>query len=258
MVHNISSLNAIVTGGASGLGAVISRRLGEHGVNVCINGLPSDQPAAEVICKEISEKSNVKCTFIVADISNPQACDAVVAHAVKELGGLDIVIANAGWTRHAAWSDLDAFPEEDWLKSFRINTLSVMWLFKAATPIFKKTFEDTGRAGVVITTNSIAGTGPTGSSLPYSVTKAAQLRMVEGLARDNGPWARVNAVCPGLIITPFSQAYGEERMKALKQESPLKKEANLEDCAEVFMMLCQNDSITGKRITVDCGLSKVS
>lgn len=103
-----------------------------------------------------------------------------------------------------------------------------MWLFKAATPILKKTFEETGRAGCIITTNSIAGTGPTGSSLPYSVTKAAQLRMTEGLARDNGPWARVNAVCPGLIITPFSAAYGEERMNALRAQSALKKETSLE------------------------------
>lgn len=103
-----------------------------------------------------------------------------------------------------------------------------MWLFKTASSHLKKTFEETGRAGAVISTNSIAGTGPTGSSLPYSVTKAAQLRMTEGLARDNGPWARVNAVCPGLIITPFSVAYGEENINNLKQQSPLKKEAGLE------------------------------
>lgn len=103
-----------------------------------------------------------------------------------------------------------------------------MWLFKAATPIMKKTFEETGRVGVVISTNSIAGTGPTGSSLPYSVTKAGQLRMVEGLARDNGPWARINAVCPGLIVTPFSVAYGAENIKNLEEKSALKKAAGLE------------------------------
>ena len=103
-----------------------------------------------------------------------------------------------------------------------------MWLFKAASSVMKETFEKTGRAGVVISTNSIAGTGPTGSSLPYSVTKAAQLRMTEGLARDNGPWARVNAVCPGLIITAFSAAYGEENINNLKKQSSLKKEASLE------------------------------
>lgn len=123
MPHSITSLSAIVTGGASGLGAVISRRLGSEGVNLCINGLSSDEKNGEALCKEISESHNVKCTFIAADISDPEACQTVVDHAAKTLGGLDIIIANAGWTRHAPWSDLDAFSEADWLKSFRINTL---------------------------------------------------------------------------------------------------------------------------------------
>lgn len=123
MPRSLSSLSAIVTGGASGLGAVISRRLGSEGVNICINGLPSDEEAGDLLCREISEANNVKCTFIAADISSPQACGDVVDHAVKSFGGLDIIISNAGWTRHAQWSDLDAFSEDDWIKSFRINTL---------------------------------------------------------------------------------------------------------------------------------------
>lgn len=62
--------------------------------------------------------------------------------------------------------------------------------------------------------------------------------MTEGLARDNGPWARVNAVCPGLIITPFSAAYGEERMNALRAQSALKKETSLEvSCCPAFQRL---------------------
>lgn len=123
MPHSLNSLSAIVTGGASGLGAVISRRLGAEGTNVCINGLPSDAKAGQALCTEISEQHKVKCTFIAADISNPQACETVVDHALKTLGGLDIIIANAGWTRHAPWSDLDAFSEDEWLKSFKINSL---------------------------------------------------------------------------------------------------------------------------------------
>ena len=116
----------------------------------------------------------------------------------------------------------------------------------------------TGQAGVLIATNSLAGLTPTGSSLPYSVTKAGQLRMIEGLAYNNGPYARVNAVCPGLIVTPWSLRYGEEMINAMKEQSPLKDNVDLEDCADVFVMLSKNTSITGKHITVDCGLAKVS
>lgn len=133
MPHSLFSLNAIVTGGASGLGAVISRRLGAEGVNVCINGLPSDEKAGEALCKEISEQNNVKCIFIAADISSPQACGSVVDQTVKVFGGLDIIIANAGWTRHVPWSDLDAFSEDDWLKSFKINSLVRLYPIRPAS-----------------------------------------------------------------------------------------------------------------------------
>lgn len=123
---------------------------------------------------------------------------------------------------------------------------------------WKATYEKTGHAGVMICTNSLAGLTSTGSSMPYSVTKAGQLRMVEGLAYNNGPWARVNAVCPGLIVTPWSLRYGEERINAMRDAAALKKEVDLEDCADLFVMLSKNESITGKRIAIDCGLARVA
>lgn len=112
-----------------------------------------------------------------------------------------------------------------------------MWLYKAALPYMKETYAKTNRAGVVISTNSIASVRPTGSSLPYSVNKLAQVRLMEGLALHHGPHARFNVVSPGLIITPFSVAYGEEIIEGMKQKAPLKRESGLDVSASQYSMV---------------------
>lgn len=110
-----------------------------------------------------------------------------------------------------------------------------MWLYKAAQSYMEETYAKTKRAGVVISTNSIASVRPTGSSMPYSVNKLAQIRLIESLALTHGPHARFNAVSPGLIITPFSIAYGEEVIQGMKDRAPLKRESGLDVSTSAFV-----------------------
>ncbi|KAH0393045.1 hypothetical protein KCU89_g12824, partial [Aureobasidium melanogenum] len=257
-MHPIKGLSAVVTGGASGLGAEISQQLAAEGVNLVINGLAHDKEGADKLAKELTEKYNVKVAFFIADMSQEADCTALINYTLETLGGVDIIISNAGWTRHAKWADLDAFPASDWHKSYAINVLAVMWLYKAAQSYMEETYAKTNRAGIVISTNSIASVRPTGSSMPYSVNKLAQIRLIESLALHHGPHARFNAVSPGLIITPFSVAYGEEVISGMKNRAPLKRESGLDDCAAAFLMMVKSDSITGQRIVVDAGLASVS
>lgn len=123
MPRSLTSLNALITGGASGLGAVIARRLAAEGVNICLNGLSSDEAAAKEHCTVLAKEHNVKTTYVLADVSSPEGCESAVKHTIEELGSVDIVVANAGWTKFADWSDLEAFTEEEWVRSFKINTL---------------------------------------------------------------------------------------------------------------------------------------
>lgn len=123
MPRELKSLNALITGGATGLGAIIAGQLAAQGVGVCLNGLPNDQSAAQKHCEYLASTYNVKTTYILADVSTPNGCADAVSHTSKELGTTDIIIANAGWTKFAKWNDLEAFTEEEWLKSFKINTL---------------------------------------------------------------------------------------------------------------------------------------
>jgi len=108
---------------------------------------------------------------------------------------------------------------------------------------------------VFIVTSSIAGTRPSGSSMPYSVTKAAQLHLMRCFASTQGPKIRVNAVLPGLLLTEWGQLYGETMVKRLEERAWLKKVTDLEDTAQAFIDIARNSSMTGQNIIVDSGLS---
>lgn len=106
-----------------------------------------------------------------------------------------------------------------------------------------------------ILTHRPQGISQGGSSMPYSVTKAAQLHLVKCLAVTEGPKIRVNTVLPGLLLTEWGKKYSPERIEALKNAAPLKKDTDLQDCVDAFVMLAKNSSMTGMRIQVDAGLN---
>lgn len=91
--------------------------------------------------------------------------------------------------------------------------------------------------------------------MPYSVTKAAQLQLVKCLAVTVGPRIRVNTVLPGLLLTEWGKQYSAERISALQKAAALKRETDLGDCVDAFVMLARNGSMTGMRIQVDAGLN---
>lgn len=147
----------------------------------------------------------MKTTIIKADAGSTSAVAACVQTAKETLGGLDIAIANAGWTRFSDFADLDAMSDDEWDRCWKTNVLGVKQLAASATPIFNSNPE----GGVVLVTSSIAGRSIGGSSMPYSVTKAAQLHLVKCIAKTQGAKVRCNAVLPGLLLTDWGNEYGE-------------------------------------------------
>jgi NAD(P)-dependent dehydrogenase (short-subunit alcohol dehydrogenase family) len=146
----------------------------------------------------------------------------LVRTTIQDLGGLDILIANAGWTRFSNFADLDALSDDEWDKCWRTNVLGVKSLIASAMP----TFEANEEGGVVLVTSSIAGRTIGGSSMAYSVTKAAQLHLVKCVAKTQGAKVRCNAVLPGLLLTEWGLEYGEERIEELRQAAVLKREVS--------------------------------
>jgi len=121
-----------------------------------------------------------------------------------------------------------------------------MALIREAMP----TFNANPDGGVFIITSSIAGTSLGGSSMAYSVTKAAQLHLMRCLANTQGSKVRINAVLPGLLLTEWGRLYSPEMIKTLEEKAVLKQTTDLSECADMFISIAKNQSLTGQKIAV--------
>ncbi|KAL8775707.1 MAG: hypothetical protein Q9209_000203 [Squamulea sp. 1 TL-2023] len=144
------------------------------------------------------------------------------------------------------FSDLNAFSEDEWDKCWAVNCKGNLHLFRKALP----TFSANPEGGVFLLTSSISGIGPQGSAMAYSVSKAAGLQLMKCLAATQGPKVRVNAICPGLLLTEWGQTFPPERIESAKGKAVLKQETDLDDCAELFVAVAKNASMTGQSVVV--------
>lgn len=216
----------------------MARKFAAQGSNIAINYANSEKPAQD-LSKELEANHNVKTTIVKGDCTVMDDCRRCVQDTVKAFGGIDIIIANAGWTRFSDFADLDSMEDHEWTRCWTAQVLSPKKYIQEALPYFKKNPE----GGVVIITSSVAGQSLGGSSMPYSVTKAAQLHMMKCIAKTQGPKLRINAVLPGLLLTDWGNLYSEEKQKALKGAAALQQEV----CSRSTALLLEN----GARLTED-------
>lgn len=174
----------------------------------------------------------------------------LIKETVSALGGLDIIVANAGWTRFATFGDLHDLSHAEWDKCWATNVMSHLQLMQEVAPIFNANPD----GGVYLISSSVAGVTTGGSSMAYSVTKSAGLHLMKCLAATQGPKIRINAILPGLLLTEWGLRYPEETQKAIKERAALKQETKLDDCADAYIAAAKNASMTGQQIQVDSGL----
>ncbi|PLB46938.1 NAD(P)-binding protein [Aspergillus steynii IBT 23096] len=250
MSYSLRNRNALITAGSRGLGAVVAQKFAAEGCNVAINYV-SSKDAAEKLASDLQAQYNVKAITIQGDASLQSDCSKTVKTTIEQLGGLDIVVSNAGWTRITRFADLDATNEEDWDRCWSTNVKGNLWLFKEALP----TFNANPEGGVFLITSSTAAVTAIGSSLPYSVTKAAGLHLMKCLAQTQGNKVRVNAVLPGLLLTEWGQRFPAEIVERYKEKAVLNRVVDVEDTANAYVMLAKNSSMTGQSIQIDSGLA---
>ncbi|MFM8389559.1 MAG: SDR family NAD(P)-dependent oxidoreductase [Actinomycetota bacterium] len=236
---------AIVTGSSSGIGEAIARRLGEAGATVVVNSASSVE-AGTAVAKSIGNGA----VYMKSDISKKDDCARLIDETVTKFGRLDILVNNAGWTTPIPHHDLDALTDEIFMKTFEVNVYGTWWLSKLAVPHLKKADD-----GNIVNITSIAGVRQLGSSMAYSMTKAALNQMTKLMAKSCWP-VRVNAVAPGLIATPWTSDWGPQH-EAVKSIAPLKRSGTPEDCAEATMGLLRSRYATGQIFVVDGGLTLV-
>jgi len=143
---------------------------------------------------------------------------------------------------------LDELTDEIFAKTFEVNVFGTWWLTKAAIPLLRES-EDPN----VVTVTSIAGVRPVGSSMAYSMSKAALNHMTLLLAKSYAP-IRFNAVAPGLVVTPWTEDWDAQH-QAVAKVAPLKRSATPDDCAEATLGLLRMKYATGQVVVVDGGLT---
>ena len=234
---------AIVTGSSSGIGEAIARRLSALGASVVINSANSVEAGSRVAA-ELGRDA----LYVQADISDKQAGEDLLATTIARFGKLDILVNNAGWTTVVPHQDLAALTDEIFARTFDINVIGTWMLTKAAMPLLRQS-ED----GNVINITSIAGLRPVGSSIAYSMAKAALNQMTRLLAKSCAP-VRVNAVAPGLVETPWTKDW-QAQHDAVKARAPLQRSATPDDCVEATLGLLRSRYATGHIFVVDGGLT---
>ncbi|KXG45316.1 Short-chain dehydrogenase/reductase SDR [Penicillium griseofulvum] len=248
MPYSLSGRNVLVTGGSRGLGALTVEKFASEGSNVAINYMSSKEDA-DKLASDIATKYGVKTVIVQGDAGVKDDCVNAVKTTIEKLGGLDIIVSNAGWTKMTNFADLDAMDDDDWDKCWSVNVKSSLHLFKAALP----TFNANPEGGVFLITSSIAGATPSGSSLPYAVSKAASIHLMKCLAKSQGPKIRVNAILPGLLLTEWGQRFPADKIEGWTNATVLKRAPEVEDCADMFITLAKNASITGQAVQIDSG-----
>jgi 3-oxoacyl-[acyl-carrier protein] reductase len=238
---------ALITGGGTGLGREIALLLAREGMDLGIAYSRSRQEAEETV--EQLTGLGVRAVALQAELSKISEAERLISDAEEAFGRLDLLIHNAATTRFIPFSNLDAVDEAVWDELFAVNTKTAFFLARAAAPLLRR---DGG--GQYITTSSVAGIRAAGSSLPYSVSKAALIHLTKCLAVALAPDIRVNSVAPGLLLTRWAAGFSDETLQATSERALLKKAADLEDVAAAFVMLAKNTSITGETIVVDAGL----
>jgi 3-oxoacyl-[acyl-carrier protein] reductase len=245
LFRDLENKRIVVTGGVTGIGGAASRALAEAGAKVFAQYLGGEREAADLANQGIA-------TFKL-DLLEPKAPSVLIEEAEKRLGGLDVLINNAGgMVERRLIADFDDALYE---RVLDLNVRQLVDCCRAVIPLFQKQ-----RAGNIINVSSIAARsgGSAGSGI-YAGTKgfvsAVTKSMAKELAPDN---IRVNAVSPGTIHTAFHDRHSTpEKLEATRQQIPLGRLGTAEDCAGTFVYLASDEAsgyVTGQVIEVNGGL----
>ncbi|MFK8023685.1 MAG: SDR family NAD(P)-dependent oxidoreductase [Ilumatobacter sp.] len=236
---------AVVTGSSSGIGEETARRLSQLGATVVVNSASSVEAG-----RSVSESLPGESMYVQADISDQAQGQALIDETIERYGQLDFLVNNAGWTKSIDHKDLDGLTDDVFQKTFDVNVFGTWWLTKHAIPHLRESTDPS-----IVNITSIAGVRPVGSSMAYSMAKAALNQMTVLLAKSYGP-IRVNAVAPGLVATPWTQDW-EAMHAGVAAMAPVPRSATPEDCAEAVLALLRNRYTTGEIFVVDGGLTQV-
>lgn len=238
---------AIVTGSAKGIGKMCAVKLAEHGAKVAIVDI--DIETAEKTAAEICSSGAVAKAYRV-DMSQVSEIKALIPKVVADLGGVHILINNAG-ILHS--TPIEEITEKEWDIISAINLKGVFFAVQSVVPIFKKQ-----RYGKIVNMASLAGrNGGFANGLAYSATKAGIIGMTKGLATRLAQWnINANSVCPGTTATDIIKQFTPDKIKELESKIPLGRLGTVEEIANSVCFLCSDEAsfVTGVSMDANGGM----
>jgi 3-oxoacyl-[acyl-carrier protein] reductase len=238
---------ALVTGAGRGIGRAIALSLAEAGADVAVNDF-ADEAACAAVVAEIGQRGR-KGLVVMGDVSDEAQVNAMVELAEKGLGPLAVVVNNAGITRDNVVMMMDPADFDSVIATHLRGTFLVSKA--AARKMFRR------RAGCIINLSSVVGRRGNAGQANYAAAKAGIIGLTKSLAKELGArGVRVNAIAPGYIDTPMTQALPEETRKMIVEATPLKSIGTADDVASavVFLASPQARYLTGVTLPVDGGL----
>jgi 3-oxoacyl-[acyl-carrier protein] reductase len=238
---------AIVTGGNGGLGQRICHALAGAGCNVVVVYARSQQNADAVA--EALQGAGARAEAMPCDVTDPAQVQLLATRALERFGRVDILVNDAAYNKWIPFSDLEALAYEEWQKILAVNLTGPMLLIKAVAPAMRR--QGNGR---IVNISSIAGLAPSGSSIPYAVSKAGLIHLTRCMAVALAPTILVNCIAPGFLEgTRATSNLAPEYMKRAVEAAVLKRAAEKDDVAKQVVALCETDSITGQTLAIDAG-----
>ncbi len=255
MSRELDGKVAIVTGGSRGIGRAVAACLGKAGAAVVVSARGAEE--LERVVDEL-RREGAEAAACAADVGDNAACERLVAFAAERYGGVDILVNNAGI---GSFGSAEHVSEERWREILAINLDGVMFMSKHAIPRMRAR-----GGGAIVNIGSVHSFATLGERIGYVTTKTAVLGLTRGMALNHGKdGIRVNAVCPGPILTPllrkswglmFPERDADEVLAEQGGKLPLGRLGRPEDIAEAVLFLAGPRSawITGTDLKVDGGL----
>jgi NAD(P)-dependent dehydrogenase (short-subunit alcohol dehydrogenase family) len=239
-MRGLAGKRVLITGGASGIGAATAARFLDEGANVSI--LDRDAAAGERIATELRQLSAI----VRADVTVPAEVNSAFEEAIAQMGGLDVVINNAGISIRHRFVDITA---EEWNRVLNVNLTGVFHVAQAAAWHMLA-----HGGGVILNTASTNGIVGYPFYADYNASKAGVIELTRSMALELAPAIRVNAVAPGYVLSPMQRAeYSDEMFAELNAKIPLGRHAKPEEVAALFAFLASDDAafLSGHVYTID-------
>jgi meso-butanediol dehydrogenase/(S,S)-butanediol dehydrogenase/diacetyl reductase len=242
-MRGLTNKRILITGGARGIGKATAERFLQEGAQVIV--LDRDAAACQNLQQDFPELAGL----LTADVADPEDVNRAFQELDTRFGALDVLINNAGISLRHPFMELSS---EEWRRVLNVNLNGVFYVAQQAAKRMLQ--QKTG--GVILNMGSTNGLTGYHYYADYNASKAGVIELSRSMALEIGPKVRVNAICPGFILTPMQEAeYTPEMQRAFADKLPLKRLGRPEDVAALFAFLASDDArfITGQYFVIDGG-----